>query len=407
MKPMWSVFFAILVCFFSTTSTTAQDAPLVPKETKKAGKYAVTLRLPELGLYAEDEQQIEFRLTDTSRTDPVLGAAPVIRADIKSIITMPEMPSMPSVDEVAHPEGVPGDYGLHPTFAHGGDFVLLLRITPPGVEPFTIEFPLTVADTAPAVKAKNRIKPYRVELKTEPVRVKAGEPVKLQFKVFASREIKDAKGEPTGKRESVQVKEFDIVHEKLLHLIMVRKDLGFYAHEHPHLQPDGTFVLEGFAFPTAGDYNLFADTAPKGAGSQVLGAPLKVEGKVQPAAKPVSSTGKFQEQTHDGVTVARVDDQTLPAKKTTLLSVTLKDAQTQKPITDLEPYLGAMGHLVMIHTDSQTYVHSHPDERDPQNGKNGTLTFLVRPPKAGTYRGWFEFQRKGKLSRAEFVFTVQ
>jgi hypothetical protein len=90
-----------------------------------------------------------------------------------------------------------------------------------------------------------------------------------------------------------------------------------------------------------------------------------------------------------------------------MVTFELRDQQAGGPVLDLQPYLGAMGHLVMIHQDGTTYVHSHPDERDETNGKKGSVTFLVRPPKSGQYRGWFEFQHSGKLTRVDFVFTVK
>jgi YtkA-like len=381
-----------------------QDA--APKwPSKQAGKYQVSLRLPEDALVAGEEQEIEFRVVDTSRTDPVLGPAAVIRAVIQSTVAMPSMPSMPKVEEIAHPEGVPGDYGLHPTFAHGGDYLLSLKIAPPAGEPFAVEFPLKVADEIPNRKA--RIKPYRIDLKTDPGKVKAGEAVKLRFMVWANRETRDAEGRPAGRRQLEQVKQFDVAHEKLLHLIVARKDLGFFSHQHPDLQPDGSFLLTDFAFPGAGEYQLFADIAPKGAGAQVLLATLKVEGKTKPAETPLATAERATEQTVAGVRVAFKGGAALSPKKTSLFTITLRRAATGDMITDLQPYLGAMGHMMMIHEDAQTFVHSHPDERDPNNGKQGDLTFLARPPKPGLYRLWIEFQRGDQINRAEFTVEVK
>ena len=86
----------------------------------RSGVYEVTLRLPADGLVAQEEMQLEYRVTDTSRVDPVMGAAPVIRAQARSVIEMPAMPGMAKLIETAHPEGVPGEYGVHPVFPHGG-----------------------------------------------------------------------------------------------------------------------------------------------------------------------------------------------------------------------------------------------------------------------------------------------
>ena len=80
-------------------------------------RYQVTLRLPPAGLFAREEMEIEFRVEDTSRPDPLGGFAPVVRAAPDAAIEMPRMPGMPKFSEAAHVEAAPGDYGIHPTFA--------------------------------------------------------------------------------------------------------------------------------------------------------------------------------------------------------------------------------------------------------------------------------------------------
>jgi hypothetical protein len=365
--------------------------------SKKAGKYEVSLRVPADGLFAGEEMQIEFRVVDTSQVDPVLGATPIVRAKVASTVDMPAMPGMPKVEETAHPEGIPGEYGIHPSFPHGGEYRLKLNITPPAGEPFAVDFPLAVADAAPAGKRKPGVKPYRAELVSAPKNPKAGEPVELEIKVWREA-VKSRQGVPD--RPAEIVKDFEQVHERFLHLIIVRNDLGTFAHEHPTTAPvDGVFKV-AYTFPTAGEYNLFVDTAPRNAGSQVLVAKLKVSGK---------SADKFDlsKASRDGL--GRTNDLSVSVKQTampsgkTLPVVTeLKDAKGTL-VTNLEPYLGAMGHLILIHQDGTTFVHSHPDERQAGNGKNGSVAFLARLPKPGLYRGWAQYQRGGQVETVDFV----
>src|SRR6266850_1596643 len=77
----------------------------------RSGKYEVTLRVPVDGLYAQEEMEIELRIQDTSRPDPLTGFAPVVRASVEARIDMPDMPGMPPYLEAAHAEAVPGEYG--------------------------------------------------------------------------------------------------------------------------------------------------------------------------------------------------------------------------------------------------------------------------------------------------------
>jgi hypothetical protein len=285
-----------------------------------------------------------------------MGPAPLIRAKIQSAIDMPSMAGMPVLRETAHPEGVPGDYGLHPVFAHGGEYRLKLTVEPPGEAPFEKEFKLDVGDARPA-KSKAP-SPYKMKVD------KAGDGLTIR--------LSDASG---------PLKDFDTVHERKMHFIVVSRDLKSFAHLHPELQGDGSFQLKDL--PMSGDLRLFADFAPAGKGPQVLTTGWKQGGNraappdrvLAPAAlKPVKGewrAGRTQEVLLEGA-----------------------------PLSQLEPYLGAMAHLVMIHEDAETFVHAHPLE-DPAK-----IVFLARPPKPGRYRAWVETQSKGAVYRQSFDVTV-
>jgi len=360
--------------------------------TQKSGKYSVDLRLPSEGLFAEQETDIEFHVSDTSMDDPVQGPPPIVKAAIAARVTMPIMASMPAQLPKTHSEGVPGDYGVVVYFPHGGDYRLDLKISPPGGAPFTVAYKLPVGD---AHAAKGRFaapRPYTLEVVSDPRTPEAGKPATLTI-LIRSRDTKQA------------VTEFDTVHERQIHFMVVSADLQRFSHEHPVVGADGRFTLT-YTFPTGGEYHLFADVAPRGAGSFILMQPLRVEG---PADSVRSTHGLTQNlsDTVDGIEVTlKADPKTLPIGRTQPITFSVRDAASHAPITDLEPYLGAMAHLMLIHQDGTTFVHSHPDESDPANGHNGSLTFLARFPKPGFYRGWLQMQRAGKVETAELTWEV-
>jgi hypothetical protein len=362
-----------------------------PNPVQKSGKYRVELRIPPEGLYAEEEIDIEFRITDTSQEDPVQGALPVVRAVTTANLTMPSMPSMPNQVPKTHTEGVPGDYGVICFFPHGGEYQLDLTITPPKEEAFTVSFRFPVQDTVPINKRKPKPKPFLLEVATRPARAKAGEPVELRLRVRnrTTREI---------------VKSFDVVHEQLMHLLIVSRDLSQFAHEHPEMQPNGDFILR-YTFPTGGDYRLFADMAPKEAGAQVIVQTIKVDG---PAPRKETYQVSNQLETSEGVQAMLTNPlESLVARRAMDLVFTLKEEKTGAPVTNLEPWLGAIAHLIMIHEDATTFVHSHPDETDPQNGREGRITMMARFPRPGLYRGWLQFQRSGKIVTLPFAVTAK
>jgi hypothetical protein len=343
---------------------------------RTAGHYQVTLRLPPEGVYAQEETEIEFRLEDTSRADPLTGYSPVIRAAIAVSVTMPAMSDMPPFQETAHAEDVPGDYGVHPTFAHGGDYVMRMNVTPPEGPPFQVEFPIAVQDAATGPKRKHPPPRFTLEVTSSPKTPKLDEESTLHFTVRDRERPKEA------------LLQFDRFHEQLMHLVIVRNDLEGFTHEHPTLSEAGVFELH-YRFAAAGEYHLFADVAPKGAGSQVLMAKLIVAGK--PSRSP-SPQRRPKTQEIDGIRI-QLESDSVPAGKTAPVCFSVE------PSTGLQPYLGARAHLIAIHQDALTFVHAHPDETKPG------FVFQARFPKPGLYRVWLQFKRNGQLITAEF--TIQ
>lgn len=376
--------------FFPTTVSYVQ-AP-APSLTQTVGRYQVILRLPTDGVYAGEQLDIEFRVLDTSKTDPVLGAVGVVGVQAQALITMPEMAGMPAQNPKLHTEGVPGDYGIECYFPHGGQYQIALTLRLLGEsQPLRARFLVDVADAEARRGKKLAPKPYFVEVKSAGV-VEAGTPATLRFT------IRDSKTKAV-------VKDFDIAHTKIFHLLIASKDLAWFTHEHPEAQPDGSFSISQ-VFPTGGTYRLYADVAPRGAGSQILGTSLDVRGA---NPKPVPLVVSPLENTVDGI-VARFRPAVnpIPVGRSTSLTFLLTDARSGQPVTDLEPYLGAFGHLMVIHQDGQTVVHSHPaeDAAGISASKQGQVSFNARLPKPGIYKAWGQFQRGGKVVTIPFVLSV-
>ena len=358
---------------------------------KTAGKYSIALRLPAGGVYAGEQIDIEFRLLDNSRIDPVSGATGVVRVKTKAIVTMPEMAGMPAQSPKIHTEGVPGDYGLECYFPHGGQYQVSLSLLPPGeTKPITASFLVEVQDAEARQSRKPAPKPYFVEVKPTG-KVEAGKPAELKLTI---RETLN---------KSVVI-DFDIAHTKLFHLIITRSDLSWFVHEHPNPLPDGSFTISQ-VFPTGGLYRIYADVAPKSAGSQILGTTLKVSGT---ASEPIPLVVSGPKSSVDGITATLKTALPIPVGKSAALTFALSDSATDRPIADLEPYLGALGHLIIIHADGQTVVHSHPaeDEAGLATSKRGSVTFNARFPKPGIYKAWGQFQRAGKVVTIPFVVNI-
>jgi hypothetical protein len=356
----------------------------------------VTLLLPPGGLYAGEEMEIEFKVEEVAQDASGGGPSPLPWGRIQAQVDMPSMPAMAPFEELAHRESIAGVFGVHPTLPHGGDYRLCLTILPPEVQligsprpsvPFSFEFPLAVSDAAASPHRESaKVKPFVLDLITTPRHPVAEEPVELEIRVRLATSFE--------LREAV---DFEIQHEKLMHLFVISSDGARFEHAHPEPSGPGVFRLQ-YRFPAPGRYKIFADVAPRGAGSQVLSATVEVAGdasRSRPAA-PAPRTRAALEPPRDG----------LHAGRTVTLEVLLTDREGH-PVRDLEPWLGSMAHLMLLHEDTETFAHAHPDEREPGLGRDGRIPFLVRLPKPGAYRGWLQFQRKGKIETVEVALNAQ
>jgi len=225
----------------------------------------------------------------------------------------------------------------------------------------------------------------RLVVEAEPAKPEAGKPTRLNLALLG----------PDGKR----LTDFDVVHEMKIHLIVIRDGLDRFAHLHPAVAADGAISVE-YAFPTGGLYRLYADYQPRGGRPDTARAEVTVAGDApaRPDLKP-DAPGKVR---GDGLDAAV----TLRDVKARGEGVVRFEALTPdgKPALDLEPYMGAMGHLVVVSADGKEYVHAHPvDEKAAAN----VVAFGAHFPAAGLYKGWGQFKRRGEVAVVPFVLRVQ
>ncbi|MFG3418147.1 hypothetical protein ACIBTZ_27465 [Micromonospora sp. NPDC049460] len=211
----------------------------------------------------------------------------------------------------------------------------------------------------------------------------AGRPGELRF------QVRDAQRRP--------VTRFAVVHDKPMHLIVVRRDLTGYQHLHPTMAADGTWSVP-LTLPQPGVWRAYADfTALADDGRQTavtLGVDLVAPGGYQPLPLPAPATSA----TVDGFTVGYQG--TPQAGLTVPLTFRFGSAAGGTPT--LERYLGAYGHLVALREGDLGYLHVHPE---PQT-VDGAVTFWVTTPGPGRYRLYLDFQVGGVVRTAEFTLTV-
>ncbi|MFU8873604.1 hypothetical protein [Micromonospora sp. SL4-19] len=192
------------------------------------------------------------------------------------------------------------------------------------------------------------------------------------------------------------VTRFAVVHDKPMHLIVVRRDLTGYQHLHPTMAADGTWSVP-LTLPEPGVWRAYADfTAVADDGRQTavtLGVDLAAPGGYAPRPLPAPATST----TVDGFTVGY--EGTPKAGETLPVRFSIRTGNAAAP---LERYLGAYGHLVALREGDLGYLHVHPDPQD----EPGTVTFWMTAPGPGRYRMFLDFQVAGVVRTAAFTVTV-
>ena len=203
---------------------------------------------------------------------------------------------------------------------------------------------------------------------------------------------------PDGAPETSYLK----THTKDLHLVVVRRDLSTFQHVHPSRAADGTWSVP--LDLDAGVYRVLADVRPGDADHQlVLGADLLVPGELEPVDLPAPRATAV---TTDGYTVALHGSPVAGRESDLVLSV----SKGGRPVTTLQPYLGAYGHLVSLRAGDLAYLHTHVEgivgAADDDTG-GPDLAFTMTFPTASTYRLFLDFRAAGVVRTAAFTVEVR
>ncbi|WP_444947611.1 copper resistance CopC family protein [Micromonospora ureilytica] len=190
---------------------------------------------------------------------------------------------------------------------------------------------------------------------------------------------------------------FAVVHDKPLHMIVVGRDLSGYQHLHPTMAPDGTWSVP-LTLARAGGYRVYADFSVTTANGRQLPLVLGVDHTVPGAHNPTALPPAAAQATAGPYAVSMTGTPTVGVTAPMHFQVS---ADPTVP-AQLERYLGAYGHLVVVREGDLGYVHVHPEPELV----DGTVKFWLTTPSSGRYRAFFDFQIAGKVHTAEFTINV-
>ena len=259
------------------------------------------------------------------------------------------------------------------------------------------------------------VRDYELDMQAVPAVPEAGEAVTLTLEV---RHPGDGE----------RVHDFALVHDRRYHLFVISQDMSYFEHVHPTQNADGTWSID-VVLPRAGYYKVLSDFLPRDGTAQFIARPLVTAGYTGDvvADRPSLAADTATTKTVGGLTASlSFDPPTFVAGLYGHLNFFLTDARTGKPVADLQAYLGAFGHTLILSEDMVDYVHSHPldlgagfDEEngpmlymipmgvDPETLRGGPdVTFDGLMPRAGRFRAFTQFRWRNELHTFAFSFDV-
>jgi hypothetical protein len=189
--------------------------------------------------------------------------------------------------------------------------------------------------------------------------------------------------------QGATVRDFDVEHDRRMHLIVVRRDLTGFQHLHPSQTSDGGWEVP-LRLADAGSYRLFADFSSNGE-SHTLGVDLNVDGPFEARELPQPATTAVTDSGYE-VRLAETGDE--------VRFTVFKDGAR---VRDIEPYLGARGHLVALREGDLAFLHVHPES---QASEGSDIRFAVEYPSEGGYRLFLQFKVDGRVHTAAFTREV-
>lgn len=237
---------------------------------------------------------------------------------------------------------------------------------------------------------KGYSKNYIVEIATEP-------------KILMPNQEAVARITVRDKRNNAIVKKFQTVQEKLMHIVIVGRDLSTYQHIHPQQENDGTFTV-AFTLPKEGTYIWYVGYSPPDFLENLSVITLKTQNAPPEEAMLAVDV---QPKIIDDIHVSLTPTGNIPLTDTVDFSYVF--TATGDPINDMQTYLGAFGHLAIVSEDGKTYLHVHPIDVPISADQLGgpRVRFSTFFQQKGKYKLFGQFKRGDKTFLVEHVIEVK
>jgi hypothetical protein len=194
------------------------------------------------------------------------------------------------------------------------------------------------------------------------------------------------------RRREMQVNKIIPDHGHMMHLFLIRlPDMDQFYHLHPEETAAETFT-QAMPGESGGAFAVFADIVRESGFPDTMTATVELPAR----DKAMPLTGDDSQAVAGKISAANWNSKTAPlrdgahvewivdsiglrSQKPTLLRFRVLD-KNGAAATDLEPYMGMAGHLVIVRGDLSVFAHVHPAGSVPM----AALMLLQKPAVAGT-----------------------
>jgi hypothetical protein len=202
------------------------------------------------------------------------------------------------------------------------------------------------------------------------------------------------------------IQEFENIHDKLMHIIIVGEDLSYFAHIHPTLEMSDSNFTINHIFPESGKYKIWVDFKPRYGIQTIVAFKLNVTGSPVHNLIALSNNKQYTRDIDGKYQVSLTIPKEIRANEDVDVTFNILDA-FENPITDLEPLMGAGGHSVIVSRDVRQFLHVHPSKEVQSNWRGGpAVSFKTRFTYPGLYKVWGQFQHQGRIITADFILEV-